>query len=826
MALLLVGLLSKATGAMPVVDDSAFACRPPHDQFPFCDVSLPVATRVDDLISRIQTKDKANLMTARGRGGDGKNMQALPELGVPAYYWGTNCLHSTQGGNKCVVNSRNETVCPTNFPGSPALGATFDREVMRTVGRVVGTEMRAMFALNVSSHFSLDCWGPVINLNRDPRWGRNGEGGIEDAYAMGELAREWTLGFQSPRPSLANGSQSLLQGIITLKHMAANSLENTAPFNRHNFDANATYGVDAFVMADYYLRPFEAAIAGAGARGVMCSYNAVLGIPTCLSPLMRAAREAWGFEGYVTSDSDSVANAWHDHKYVSTGEEAVALALRDGQCDINSGDTYNNFLISALDNKTDNLSQSDVDRALFNALKQRFDLGLFDPPSAYEWPGADNIGSADSEAMSLRASREALVLLRNDGEMLPLRAGAGAVAVVGPHAASRQVMLEPYPFKPECPPTDGIGDEYGCIATPYEAILAMNGANQTKSAPGCDLFNTSTSNFSAAVDLAKAADAVVLMLGIETCGLNPKHNLNPGARSPGRCFQEKPTTDYVFPDQYLELEAHDRTTIALPDVQLAFAKEVLALGKPTVVILMNAGAVAVDALLDAQRGSQFALIEAFYPGKHGARAIAEGIFGKHNAWGRMPYTVYPANFTDEAEMTEHDLRVEPGRTYRYYRNPTFAFGEGLTTTSWKMDSAGDARCLKELKTDSPTEVCQVPVRVANTGPRAGDTVVLAFFAQADVEMRAPVRRGDGKALLPPIRQLFAFTRVHDVEQGGQAQVVFNVTARDLAQYDEKTGDLVSRAGAYKVEIDDGAGQKVTLDAEVHGDDNVLVPFPK
>ena len=179
-------------------------------------------------------------------------MQSLPELGVPAYYWGTNCLHSLNGGS-CVTNSKNETRCPSNFPSGPSFGATFNRKLIQEMANVVGQELRAQLALGLS-HNSLDCWGPVVNLNRDPRWGRNGEGGTEDAYAMGELAKAWTLGFQAPRPSLQNASRSLLQGVITLKHMAVNSLENTAPFTRHSFDANQTYGVDNFVLADYYLR--------------------------------------------------------------------------------------------------------------------------------------------------------------------------------------------------------------------------------------------------------------------------------------------------------------------------------------------------------------------------------------------------------------------------------------------------------------------------------------------------------------------------------------------------------------------------------------------
>lgn len=288
------------------VRESPFGCLPPHDKLPFCDSSLSVHERVLDLVSRVNDSDKPNLLTARGKGGGGTHMQSIPALGVPAYYWGTNCLHSLNGG-QCVQDSQGQTRCPTNFPSGPSFGATFDRDLIKKMANKVGVELRAMLALgdnanNSWAHPSIDCWGPVINLNRDPRWGRNGEGGTEDAYAMGELAKAWTLGFQAPRPSLLNSSVELLQGIITLKHMAVNSLENTAPWTRHSIDANEALGVDPYVLADYYLRPFKSAIRGGDARGVMCSYNAVLGKPTCLSPIIRKSREMWGFRGYVTSE--------------------------------------------------------------------------------------------------------------------------------------------------------------------------------------------------------------------------------------------------------------------------------------------------------------------------------------------------------------------------------------------------------------------------------------------------------------------------------------------------------------------------------------------
>jgi hypothetical protein len=152
------------------VRESPFGCLPPHDKLPFCDSSLSVHERVLDLVSRVNDSDKPNLLTARGKGGGGTHMQSIPALGVPAYYWGTNCLHSLNGG-QCVVDSKNQTRCPTNFPSGPSFGATFDRDLIKKMANTVGVELRAMLALgdnanNSWSKPSIDCWGPVINLNR------------------------------------------------------------------------------------------------------------------------------------------------------------------------------------------------------------------------------------------------------------------------------------------------------------------------------------------------------------------------------------------------------------------------------------------------------------------------------------------------------------------------------------------------------------------------------------------------------------------------------------------------------------------------------------
>lgn len=447
---------------------------------------------------------------------------------------------------------------------------------------------------------------------------------------------------------------------------------------------------------------------------------------------------------------------------------------------------------------------------------QRFDLGLFDPKDSYEWPTIDEIGSDSSRALSLKASQESIVLLRNDAQLLPLPIGK-RVAVIGPHWNAQQVLVQPYPFSPFCP-----DKTLDCIVSPTQAIAAINdgpkGDQWTRSAYGCDLFNSSKAGFAEALALAKEADYVILALGIETCGMTPAHNVNPA--KPGSCYQEKPTTGYVFPDQYLELEAHDRTTIDLPQIQHDLAAEVLALNKPTVMFLMNGGAVAIDAEAAHKGVAPLAIIEAFYPGMRGGEALAQGIFGEHNKWGRLPYTIYPKSFTDEAEMSMHDLRHPPGRTYRYYQNPLFSFGTGLSLSTWSVSGASP-NCLGSLSTSEAAAVCKVQLKVGNTGRYDGDIVITAYFKSNAV---ADPKTKLGVTLLEPIKELFDFTRV-TVASGSSVTVSFNVTAASVAQYAEPSGDKVATAGGYTLMFEDGAGGVTSMNAVVEGDPHVVDPFP-
>jgi beta-glucosidase-like glycosyl hydrolase len=320
------------------------------------------------------------------------------------------------------------------------------------------------------------------------------------------------------------------QGAATLKHFDANSLEGSpnSKFSRHTMDVQ----VDNFTLSDAYFPAFKTGIREAGAAGVMCSYNAVQGIPTCLSPLLKKAREQWGFKvraptllsyisaftyrpivflfffiyliplfsvirrarslsfvfcgatcvhcalcvrkGYVTSDTDAVSDAYRKHNYSSSAQAASCAAVTSGGCDINSGSTYKKSLLEGVKQKL--CTMADVDEAVRNTLAVRFALGLFDPTTAQPLTklGVEAIDTVESQALNQRAARSSLVLLLNKGGTLPLATNSDsglklAVIGAGEHADSPKAMLGTHFKDYAC-----AGNTLNCVASPLHALTEVS----------------------------------------------------------------------------------------------------------------------------------------------------------------------------------------------------------------------------------------------------------------------------------------------------------------------------------------------------------------
>lgn len=775
--------LLAVAGAQPSYYDagvSACVVGGGFDHFPFCNVSLPLDARVHDLVSRIPVEAKANLLTARGHLKN-RGRQALPELGVPSYYWGSNCLHSAMSAN-CAAAGR----CSTSFPSGPSWSATFDRELMRSMAGVVGRETRAFFNMgnftdNGKNGMGLDCWGPVLNINRDPRWGRHGEGGTEDPFLMGQLGLAWTKGLQEGE------DKRFIQVAVTLKHFDANSLEGGAEadqgYDRHDFSATISKYLLADRCTDYYWPAFKAPIREGKAKGVMCSYNAVNGIPTCLDPLMKAARTAWNFTGYVTSDSDAVSDAWRRHRYVQTPAEASCLAVKNGQCDIDNGNTYYDNLLQGV--QEGHCSMQDVDRALFNTLRVRFELGLFDPTAdqPYWKLGAGDIGTDNAKELNLEAAQASLVLLSNPG-ILPLKGGQ-RLALLGPHAAASMDLIQVDTGR-VCPGDTGDDENFWCVKTPYAAIQSLNAAKNgsTVYVKGCNLSEAIPGGLQQAISAAKASEVVVLGLGIS----------------------ERPEIS----DNFLEREAHDRDSIDLPNVQKQLAAEIIGLGKPTIVFLLNGGMVAVEEFLNK---NNVAVIEAFYPGMEGATALAQSIFGLANKWGRMPYTVYRSDWPNHNSMIDHDVTHQ--RTYRYGADAVVPFGFGLSFSRFSLSFTPtlNADLRPVVLSSTVTSNVTFTVVARNLGSLMGDAVVMAYFHPKQVALP-----------LHPQKSLFDFARAKNIAAGSEAHVNFTISQNSFLLATAE-GDLVRAPGDYLLTFEDGAGEILSLQLQIQGPQVVVEPFP-
>eukprot|EP00051_Salpingoeca_urceolata_P030149 m.492197 g.492197 ORF g.492197 m.492197 type:complete len:824 (+) comp31802_c0_seq1:8-2479(+) len=721
------GRVSGVTNRPPAPWDGCLLAN--TTSLPFCDTKLPLKDRVNDLVARVKLDDIPLELTAR-------ESDAVSYLGIPSYYWGTNAIHGMQN-TQCLKNGQ----CPTSFPAPCALSASWNMSLVRDMGAVIGQELRAYY--NAKVHNSLDTWSPTINLNRDPRWGRNVESPGEDPHINGLFGAAYADGLQ-------NGNDpSVKQAIVTLKHWVAYSLESFNGYTRHNYDAK----VSAYDLAASYFPAFEHTVREGGALGIMCSYNEVNGKPTCGNPALTAIlREDWGFQGYITSDSDAVGDIWRSHHYEPTGQLAVRDALEAG-CDIDSGSTYREFVVPAIQNGT--VDKKYADQALINTYKMRYLLGLFDPnvTNAYRNISTTVVGFSPSQEKSLFGSRQAMTLLKNANGVLPTKPGQ-KIAVVGRVANSSESLLGNY-NGPICP-----SGKYDCVPTVYQKFQELNVGGTTTLADN-------TKDVSGAVALAKAADFVVLVIDNAADGGG---------------------------------EGHDRYTIGLSSDQIALADAVLATGKPTVLVMVNGGIIAIDDLKEKSP----AILEAFMPGVHGAQAIAETVFGKNNPGGKLPVTMYYSNYTNEVDFLNMSMTNGVGRSYRYYTGtPIFPFGFGLSYTTFSIQWSPSPPTQTTFHGVGDQKTFTATVK--NTGAVAGDEVVQAYF-HPDQGIRAST----GAPV--PIKQLFGFERVH-LNPGQSTTVQFTLNSTALAQVDYD-GHTSLFPGNFGVTVSRGHGQVLLADVTV------------
>jgi beta-glucosidase len=398
--------------ALPVVAQT----RATNARLDYLNPRLPIKQRVEDLVSRMTLEEKVSQMMNKGA--------AVERLGIPFYDWWNEALHGVAYAGHATV-----------FPQAIGLGATWDEDLIKSVATAISDEARAKYNDAVRRNFrkrfyGLTFWSPNINIFRDPRWGRGQETFGEDPYLTSRIGVAFVKGMQGDDPVY-------LKTIATPKHYAVHSGPES---QRHTFDARPPERD----LEDTYLPAFRATIVEGKAGSVMCAYNRLNGEPLCASPRMlkEILRERWGFDGYVVSDCDAVADIYKKHGFRKTEEEGVAVAVKTGT-DLTCGYEYR-ALPAAV--KQGLITEAEIDTAVKRLFEARFRLGLFDPPESNPYariPLEVNDSQANRE-LAARAARESIVLLKNERNALPLKKDVGSIAVIGPNADSLEVLLGNY----------------------------------------------------------------------------------------------------------------------------------------------------------------------------------------------------------------------------------------------------------------------------------------------------------------------------------------------------------------------------------------------
>jgi beta-glucosidase len=682
------------------------------------DPTKTLHARADDLIRRMALAEKVSQL---------KNAApAIPRLGLPSYDYWNEALHG-------VANNGFATV----FPEPVGAAASWNPALFHREGNVIGIEGRAKFNDYANAHngdskwwAGLTYWTPNINIFRDPRWGRGQETYGEDPYLTSEIGIEFVKGIQGDDPNY-------MLAMACAKHYAVHSGPERS---RHSFDAEVSQR-DLF---DTYLPQFERVVREGKVAGVMSAYNSVDGVPASANSFLLTdlLRKRWGFEGYVVSDCDAVRDIYGEkqHHYVKTAEEAAALAVKAG-CNLCCGGDYN-ALVRAVQQGL--ITEKEIDEALYHTLWTRFRLGLFDPADKVpfsKYTLKDNDLPVHGQ-VALELARQSIVLLKNDG-LLPLdRAKLKQIAVIGPNGDSKSMLEGNYHGNASQPVSilDGIKRFAG---SDIKVTYALGSPITTKpgSAPWSGQDNKTTRPVdelkAEALALAASADVIVYVGGIT-------------------------------PAQ--EGESFDRESIELPQEQEDLVRALHATGKPVVMVNCSGSAMA----LTWEDEHLSALVQAWYPGQEGGRAVAEVLFGIVNPSGHLPVTFYRST-ADLPDFTDYSMK---NRTYRYFAGkPLYVFGHGLSYT--KFDYAG----LRIAPAGGGA--LTVTVDVTNSGAREGDAVVQLYATPP------------ASSQPQEIRALCGFRRVH-LNAGEKQTVSINVPAVALRRWDVAKKDYAIPSGNWSI----------------------------
>lgn len=753
----------------------------------YLDRSYSAEERAADLVARMTLAEKASQMNS-------SRAPAIPRLGIAAYGWWNEAAHgvareqTTDNSNPPILTNT------TSYPVDLSLGSTWDPALMYREAGQISDEAREVVQDN---RLDLGFYSPTVNLGRDPRWGRNDETFSEDPYLTTAIASQYVDGMEGKTPDgkLLPEGEGYLKTLTTLKHFAANNSE----FDRRTGSSD----MDDRTLREYYTKQFRDIVRESDPASIMSSYNRVNGVPTSASVYLldTLARKTFGFNGFVTSDCDSIFEIQRGHQWQPPGYDrpvdeverhafansaGVDLDCNQGYHDaFNYGNTVPEAVAQGITTETGRYTENDVDVSVVRLFTQRIKLGEFDGEGQVPWvreararlaPGtwvnSDANGAVTQTPERLALAREvadkSIVLLKNEPtttrsgareQLLPLKVptgGAYKVAVVGTYGDPAELYLGGYSS------IQGPAGQANHVSGFEGVKAAVQAVNPAATVDHLDGLTADQSGVVAGdVEATAGYDAVVVYVG----------------------------TDNKTAD-----EDTDRTSLDLPGAQAQLIEQVAAKNPNTVVYMETMGQVDVRSF----EPDVAAVLWSSYNGQRKGEGLADVLLGLTNPSGHLPFTWYRS--VDQLPAID-DYGIRPtattaGRTYQYFTGPvSYPFGHGLSYASFRWS---DVRVDKRAVDADGT--VQVTARITNTGTSSGAEVVQLYAATPE----SPA------ALERPRKRLAGFQKV-TLDAGASTRVTFPVKIADLAFYDEAAGRKVVDKGAYDLQVASSAA-----DADVRG----------
>jgi len=567
----------------------------------------------------------------------------------------------------------------TTFPQAIGFASTWDPDIVRRVTSVIRRQMRA-----TGAHQGL---APVLDVARDPRWGRIEETLGEDPYLVACMAKAYVEGLQG---------EDFKTGVYaTLKHFGGHSFSeggrNCAPVH-----------VSPRELREVFLFPFEVGVKVAGAGSVMNAYHEIDGIPCGASKelLTKILREEWGFEGFVVSDYGTLDMLVNFHRVASDKKEAAKIAIEAGiDIELPMISCYGEPLIQAV--KEGLVSQATLDSAVCRVLRAKFISGIFENRYVKEKEVKKVFDTPSDRRLALQVARESMVLLKNENGLLPVKKNISSIAVIGPNARNARNMFGDYGY------TAHLGCEYESVRT----VTVLEGIKNKVSpktkvlyARGCDTAGDDKSGFEEAIEAAKNAELSVLVLG----------------GSSG--FSQKDTSG----------EGRDASDLALPGVQEELVRAIYESGKPVVVVLIHGRPLSITWISEHIP----AILQAWLPGEEGGNAIADVLFGNYNPAGRLPVSIpktagqIPVHYNRKPSSFGNYISMDSKALY--------PFGFGLSYTRFEYKNL---RINPEKVT--PAGKVEISVEVKNTGSRIGEEVVQLYIHDIVASVSRPLKELKG-----------------------------------------------------------------------------------